>query len=280
MCRPVVKWVGGKRQLMKEIKNNMPANYNNYFEPFIGGGALFFELKNEGCYINDYNDELINLYQVIKDNPVGLIEDLKHHTNTEDYYYHIREMDRSPNYSQISTITRASRLMFLNRTGYNGLYRVNRSGQNNVPFGRYKNPKIVDEENIMSCSELLQKTTITKGDFENIKGHIKKEDFIYFDPPYVPISDTSSFTSYTANGFDDDMQRRLKILCDYIDDIGAYFMLSNSCAAMIQDLYKKYTIKMVTANRALNCKANGRGKVNEVLVMNYKSKMAGELWQE
>ena len=280
MCRPVVKWVGGKRQLMKEIKNNMPANYNNYFEPFIGGGALFFELKNEGCYINDYNDELINLYQVIKDNPVGLIEDLKHHTNTEDHYYHIREMDRSPNYSQTSTIKRASRLIFLNRTGYNGLYRVNRSGQNNVPFGRYKNPKIVDEENIMSCSELLQKTTITNGDFENIKGHIKKEDFIYFDPPYVPVSDTSSFTSYTANGFDDDMQRRLKALCDYINEIGAYFMLSNSCAAMIQDLYKEYTIKMVTANRALNCKANGRGKVNEVLVMNYKSEMAGELWQE
>ncbi len=280
MCRPVVKWVGGKRQLMKEIKNNMPANYNNYFEPFIGGGALFFELKNEGCYINDYNDELINLYQVIKDNPVGLIEDLKHHTNTEDYYYRIREMDRSPNYSQISTIARASRLMFLNRTGYNGLYRVNRSGQNNVLFGRYKNPKIVDEENIMSCSELLQKTIITKGDFENIKGHIKKEDFIYFDPPYAPISDTSSFTSYTANGFDDDMQRRLKALCDYIDDIGAYFMLSNSSAAMIQDLYKEYTIKTVTANRALNCKANGRGKVNEVLVMNYKSEMAGELWKK
>ena len=161
--------------------------------------------------------------------------------------------------------------MFLNRTGYNGLYRVNRSGQNNVPFGRYKNPKIVDEENIMSCSELLQKTIITKGDFENIKGHIKKEDFIYFDPPYVPISDTSSFTSYTANGFDDDMQRRLKALCDYINKIGAYFMLSNSCAAMIQDLYKEYTIKTVTANRALNCKANGRGKVNEVLVINYKS---------
>ena len=280
MCRPVVKWVGGKRQLMKEIKNNMPANYNSYFEPFIGGGALFFELKNEGCYINDYNDELINLYQVIKDNPVGLIEDLKHHTNTEDHYYHIREMDRSPNYSQASTIKRASRLIFLNRTGYNGLYRVNRSGQNNVPFGRYKNPKIVDEENIMSCSELLQKTTITNGDFENIKEHIKKEDFIYFDPPYVPISDTSSFTSYTANGFDDDMQRRLKILCDHINKIGAYFMLSNSCAAMIQDLYKEYTIKTVTANRALNCKANGRGKVNEVLVMNYKSQDGLELWEK
>ena len=270
MCRPVVKWVGGKRQLMKQIKNNMPVNYNNYFEPFIGGGALFFELKNEGCYINDYNDELINLYQVIKDNPVELIEDLKYHTNTEDHYYHIREMDRSPNYSQTSTITRASRLMFLNRTGYNGLYRVNRSGQNNVPFGRYKNPKIVDEENIMNCSNLLQKTTIASGDFTNIKEFIKKEDFIYFDPPYVPISDTSSFTSYTANGFDDDMQLRLKKLCDYINKIGAYFMLSNSCAAMIKDLYKEYTIKIVAANRALNCKASGRGKVNEVLVMNYK----------
>lgn len=270
MCKPVIKWVGGKRQLLTKIKENMPQKFNSYFEPFIGGGALFFDLEKDNSYINDYNPELTNLYQVIRDNPKELIEDLKKHINTEEYYYNMRAKDRDTKiYSKMSDIEKASRFIYLNKNGYNGLYRVNKKGQNNVPYGRYKNPKYIEEENILSCSELLKKTTITTGDFSNIKEFIKEGDFVYFDPPYVPLNTTSSFTSYTDKGFDDSMQIRVKELCDYIDNIGAYFMLSNSYTEFILDLYKGYNIQTVEASRALNCKAEQRGKINEILVKNY-----------
>lgn len=270
MCKPVIKWVGGKRQLMTKIKEYMPREYNNYFEPFIGGGAVFFELKKENSHINDYNPELTNLYEVIKTKPEALIKDLSKHENSSEYYYAMRELDRKPNFKRMSKVKRASRFIYLNKTGFNGLYRVNQKGQNNVPYGRYANPTILDADNIRACSEALQTTTITTGDFENIKAHVKEGDFVYFDPPYAPLSATSNFTAYTDKGFDDDMQFRLKELCDYIDSIGAYFMLSNSYTGFILDLYSDYTIKTVEANRALNCKATGRGKINEVLVMNYE----------
>ena len=270
MCKPVIKWVGGKRQLINEIKNNLPEQFNRYFEPFIGGGALFFTLKPTNAFINDYNPELTNLYEIIKTQPKKLIEDLKKHTNTEEYYYQLRALDRdTKQYEKLSNLQKASRFIFLNKTGYNGLYRVNKKGQNNVPYGRYTNPTIFEEENILACSEALQSTTITNGDFENIKDHIKKGDFIYFDPPYVPLNATSSFTAYTDKGFDDDMQFRLKELCDHIESIGAYFLLSNSYTDFILDLYQDYKIVTVQANRALNCKADARGKIKEVLVKNY-----------
>lgn len=268
--KPFIKWVGGKRQLIGEIKEYMPKKFNNYFEPFIGGGAVFFELKQHNSFINDYNQELTNLYEIIKTKPNELLKDLKKHKNTEEYYYEIRSLDREPTkYKRLSKVKKASRFIYLNKTGFNGLYRVNKKGQNNVPFGRYKDPKFADEENILACSELLQSTTIMNGDFENIKAHIKEGDFVYFDPPYVPLNETSNFTAYTDKGFDDDMQFRLKELCDYIDGIGAYFMLSNSYTDFILDLYDGYTIKTVEANRALNCKASGRGKIKEVIVINY-----------
>ena len=270
MCKPVIKWVGGKRQLINDIKTNMPEKYNRYFEPFIGGAALFFELKPENAFINDYNHELTNLYEIIKTKPNELIKDLKKHKNNEDYYYSLRKLDREPTkYKRMSKVKKASRFIFLNKTGYNGLYRVNQKGQNNVPYGRYSNPTIFEEDNILECSKYLQSATITTGDFENIKEHIKEGDFVYFDPPYVPLNATSNFTAYTDKGFDDDMQFRLKELCDYIDSIGAYFLLSNSYTEFILDLYKDYQIVTVEANRALNCKASGRGKIKEVLVKNY-----------
>ncbi len=270
MCKPFIKWVGGKRQLINDIKANMPQKFDRYIEPFIGGGALFFELKQENSLINDYNPELTNLYEIIKTDPKALIEDLKKHTNSEAYYYQLRALDRDPEtYQKLSKVQKASRFIFLNKTGYNGLYRVNRKGQNNVPYGRYTNPTIFEEENIYACSRLLQSATITTGDFENVKAHIKAGDFVYFDPPYVPLNATSNFTAYTDKGFDDDMQFRLKELCDYIDSIGAYFLLSNSYTDFILDLYKDYEIVTVGANRALNCKASGRGKIEEVLVRNY-----------
>jgi len=270
MCKPVIKWVGGKRQLIDEIKANMPKKFNRYFEPFIGGGALFFELKAKDAIICDYNEELTNLYEVIKNKPLELIKDLKKHINSEEYYYNLRALDRDQKrYKRVSKVKRASRFIFLNKTGYNGLWRVNKKGQHNVPFGRYKNPTIFEEENILKCSKLLQTTTIINGDFEKIKEYIKEGDFIYLDPPYVPINNTSNFTAYTDQGFDEDMQFRLKKLCDYIDSIGAYFLLSNSCTEFITDLYKGYEIVSVSANRALNCKADKRGKIKEVLVKNY-----------
>jgi len=270
MCKPVIKWVGGKRQLISEIKKNMPLEYNRYFEPFIGGGALFFELKEKDSFINDYNPELTNLYEIIKTKPHELIKDLKKHSNSEEYYYALRALDReSESYKKISKVKKASRFIFLNKTGYNGLYRVNKKGQNNVPYGRYVNPTIFEEENILACSRHLQSTTITTGDFENIKEHIKEGDFIYFDPPYVPLNATSNFTGYTDKGFDEDMQFRLKELCDYIDKRGAYFLLSNSYTDFILDLYQDYEIVTVEANRALNCKGDSRGKIKEVLVKNY-----------
>ncbi len=270
MCKPVIKWVGGKRQLIDEIKKNLPKNFNRYFEPFIGGGAVFFALKRTDSVINDYNPELTNMYEVIRDTPKKLIKELQKHQNNEEYYYKLRALDREPKqYAKLSKVERAGRFIFLNKTGYNGLYRVNKKGQNNVPYGKYKNPAIFEENNILECSKLLQKTTILTGDFENIKEHIKKGDFVYFDPPYVPLNTTSNFTAYTDKGFDDDMQFRLKELCDYIDRIGAYFLLSNSYTDFILDLYKDYNIVTVEANRAVNCKSTGRGKVKEVLVRNY-----------
>lgn len=275
MCKPVIKWVGGKRQLINELKSFLPKKYNRYFEPFIGGGALFFSLKHHNSFISDYNHELTNLYSIIKEKPNELIENLKKHKNTEEYYYEIRALDRDEKkYKRLSNVSKASRFIYLNKTGFNGLYRVNQNGQYNVPYGKYKHPVWLDEKNLLDCSQLLAHTEIQTGDFEIIKQHLKAEDFVYFDPPYAPLN-KSSFTSYTHNGFDYDMQQRLKNLCDYIDSIGAYFMLSNSYTEYILDLYKNYDIKTVMANRAVNCKATGRSKIKEVFVINYKVESNG-----
>ena len=271
MCRPIIKWVGGKRQLISAIRSNLPPSFNNYFEPFVGGGALFFSLKRPNAHINDSNLELINVYGVVKDNPRALINSLSKHKNTPEHYYEVRSLDRKNKLQKITRVQRASRFIYLNKTGFNGLYRVNKDGQNNVPYGRYKNPKIVDGENILECSKLLQKTTITHGDFEEIKGEVKKGDFVYCDPPYVPLSKTSNFTSYTSTGFGLKEQYRLKEFCDYIDSIGAYFMLSNSFTKEMNTLYKGYEIKTLSAIRSINCKGDGRGKIKELLVTNYQS---------
>ncbi len=271
MSRPIIKWVGGKRQLISDLTKFLPSEYNRYFEPFIGGGALFFSLKQKDSFISDYNSELTNLYSIVKNNLEELIKELKKHKNTEEYYYDLRLLDRDEKkYKRLSPIKKASRFIYLNKTGFNGLYRVNRKGQHNVPYGKYKNPNWLDEENLRACSELLQHTQIMTGDFEIIKPYIQAGDFVYLDPPYVPINSTSNFTAYTEQGFDENMQLRLKNLCDYIDSIGAYFMLSNSYTDYILELYKDYNIKVVMANRAINCKANGRGKIKEVVVLNYK----------
>ena len=266
---PIVKWVGGKRQLMFELIKNMPKSYNRYFEPFIGGGALFFELQPEQAYISDMNEELINLYSVVRDNVYELIKDLSKHEVSKEYFLEIRNIDRTEQYTELSDVERASRFIYLNRTCFNGMYRVNSQGQFNVPFGHYKNPRIIDENNLLNCSELLKKTEIKCADFSEILTKVKKGDLVYFDPPYVPLNETSSFTSYTKDGFDINMQFKLRDVCDELDNKGVKFMLSNSDTKLVNELYANYEIKKVFASRQINANADGRGKITEVLVRNY-----------
>ena len=266
---PIVKWVGGKRQLMFELLKNMPQNYNRYFEPFIGGGALFFELQLDNAYISDMNEELINLYQVVRDNVDELITDLKKHDISKEYFMEIRNIDRTEDYKNWSSVQKASRFIYLNRTCFNGMYRVNSKGEFNVPFGHYKNPRIVDENNLINCSNLLQRTEIRHADFSEILTKVQESDFVYFDPPYVPLNETSSFTSYTKDGFDIDMQLKLRDVCDELDSIGVKFLLSNTDTKLVNELYENYNIKKVFASRQINANADGRGKITEVLVRNY-----------
>ncbi len=266
---PIVKWVGGKRQLMFELLKNMPVSYNRYFEPFIGGGALFFELQPDNAYISDMNEELINLYQVVRDNVDALINDLQKHDISKEYFMEIRNIDRTEEYKNWSSVKKASRFIYLNRTCFNGMYRVNSKGEFNVPFGHYKNPRILDENNLINCSNLLQRTEIKHADFSDILKKVKKGDFVYFDPPYVPLSETSSFTSYTKDGFDMDMQFKLRDVCDELESMGVKFLLSNSDTKLVNELYENYNIKKVFASRQINANADGRGKITEVLVRNY-----------
>ncbi len=273
LVMPVVKWVGGKRQLLPEIEKHIPSYYSTYYEPFVGGGAVLFHLQPRKAVINDINEELMNLYQVIKDNVDELIEDLKRHKNEEEYYYKIRELDRDiKKYKSLSPVERASRIHYLNKTCYNGLFRVNSQGQFNSPFGRYKNPNIVNEETLRAVSKYFNSADITFKccDFEEAVKGAEKDSFVYFDPPYDPISDTSSFTGYDKGGFDREEQKRLKRLCDKLNEEGIKFLLSNSKTEFILELYKGYRIKIVQANRVINSKGNKRGAVDEVLVMNYE----------
>lgn len=272
LVRPFLKWAGGKRQLIPEITANyLPAKYDTYYEPFLGGGAILFELQHNKAVVNDSNSELINCYKVIRDSLYELMEDLKRHENNEKYYYDIRDWDRIKNYNKKTTIQRASRIIFLNKTCYNGLFRVNSQGQFNVPFGRYKKPNILDEAVLKAVSHYLNNNDIKilNGDFEDAVKDAKAGDFIYFDPPYDPVSNTASFTGYDVNGFNQDEQIRLKNTVDDLHKRGCKILLSNADTEFIFDLYNKdYRIEKVYATRAINSNALKRGKVQEVLVMN------------
>src|SRR5699024_5378315 len=199
---PILKWAGGKRQLIPQIRKYMPDEYNDYYEPFIGAGALLLELQHQTAVINDFNDGVINTHQIIKNNVDELNESLKLHKNEEEYFYKIRELDRISEFVQLNNIQKASRFIFLNKTGYNGLYRVNSKGQFNVPFGKYKKPLIVNEEGLRSLHEYLNKNNIMilNGDFEHAVSTAAKGDLVYFDPPYDPLTATSSFTAYSKEG--------------------------------------------------------------------------------
>lgn len=273
LVHPFVKWVGGKRQLIKEIESHIPKQFSRYYEPFIGGGAILFHLQPKNAVINDSNEELINLYQTIKNSPEELIENLLLHKNEEDYFYHLRQIDRDHiKYQQLTNIQRASRIIFLNKTCYNGLFRVNSSGEFNAPFGRYKNPNIVNDITIKAVSNYLTKNNILilNTDYKKSLSKIRKGAFVYFDPPYDPISDSSNFTGYTKSGFNQKEQVKLKILCDQLHGRGIKFLLSNSSTAFIRDLYSDYNISFIKAKRAINSKGGGRGEITEVLVKNYE----------
>jgi DNA adenine methylase len=272
LITPVLKWAGGKRKLLQDIIKHIPDIFSVYYEPFLGGGAVFFSLQPSNAVVNDINDELINVYTAIRDNVEELIEDLKRHKNEKDYFYKMRAKDRDKDeYNKLSSIEKASRIIYLNKTCYNGLFRVNQQGEFNAPFGRYKNPNIVNDIVLRKASDFLNKGSITFkcGDFEEAVKGIKKDDFVYFDPPYDPVSDSANFTGYDRGGFGKAEQERLKNLCDRLNKKGAKFLLSNSATEYIIDLYKDYNITIVQANRAINSKSDKRGKVNEVLVKNY-----------
>lgn len=273
--KPFVKWVGGKRQLLRQFRElglYPPEDFNpitnTYYEPFVGGGAVFFDLLPKNAELSDLNNELVTTYNVIKNNVDELIQSLQKHIYDKEYYLEVR----AKKVDDLSDVEIASRFIFLNRTGFNGLYRVNKSGQFNVPFGRYNNPVICDEDNLRRVSDALQDVTITHQDYKNVLKTAKSGDFIYLDPPYYPINATSSFTSYTAEGFLEKEQTELRDTFVKLHKKGCFVMLSNSDTPFINELYSGLDgiiINKITAGRAINSKGSGRGKITEVLVTNY-----------
>lgn len=271
---PVVKWVGGKRQLLSEITPLMPKRMTLYCEPFLGGGAVLFSRQPSKAIVNDINRDLISVYEVIRDEPELLIQSLKKHENTAEYFYLIRDLDRDKEaYQKLPKVEKASRLIFLNKTCFNGLFRVNSSGEFNSPFGHYKNPNIVNEPVLKAVSKYLNSNDVEfySEDFAKTIERIPRGGFVYLDPPYDPISDTSNFTGYNQGKFDRQEQLRLKQCCDELTSRGVKFLLSNSATPFIIDLYKSYEIQTVKAKRAINSDASKRGAIEEVLIRNYES---------
>lgn len=265
--KPFLKWVGGKRQLVPIIKRYMPTQIRHYYEPFMGGAALFFDLAPTSATLSDVNDELVNCYQTVRDAPKQLIDALRTHYYDKDYYYHMRNLDRDRDaFAALSCVERAARLLFLNRTGFNGMYRVNSKGQFNVPFGRYSNPNIVNEEGILAASEALQHVTIQHSPFELMAAQAVPGDFIYFDPPYVPLSDTSYFTSYAQDDFGYADQVRLAETCRQLAEKNISFIASNSYCDAVKELYQPFEFAEIKARRSINASGNGRQPVSEILI--------------
>jgi DNA adenine methylase len=278
--RPFIKWAGGKGQLLPELSRRLPQRFRCYHEPFVGGGALFFHLYNagrlrDGAVLSDYNRELVLCYQVIRDDVAALITALKQHERhrlSREYFMQIRSWDREPGFEQRHPVERAARTIFLNRTCYNGLYRLNNKGQFNAPFGYYKNPLICDPENMRAASVALQGVELLVGDFDDVAARAEPGDLVYFDPPYVPMSATSSFTHYTGQTFGPDDQRRLARLFDALMERGVYVMLSNSHTPLSRELYAAHAVSTskVLASRKINCDGQKRGSVEELIVCGYQ----------
>jgi DNA adenine methylase len=267
--RPVMKWAGGKRQLLSQLDPFIPPKFNKYLEPFVGGGAMFFYLLPERAVLMDINPDLINIYKVIKYEVDALIASLKQHKNEEAYYYKIRNIDLDKEeFAKWTDVEKASRNIYMNHVCFNGLYRVNSAGHFNVPFGDYKNPILCDEENLRAVNKALKNVDLHVNSFEKCLDFAEKDDFIYIDPPYVPLSLTASFTSYTKENFGPEEQRRLLEVIKELDKRGCKVLLSNSHCDFILDLYKDFKIETIMANRAINSVGSKRGKIKEVLIMN------------
>jgi len=264
--RPVLKWAGGKARLLPELLARVPETLGAYHEPFVGGGALFFALAGAGrlgrAYLSDANDGLIGVYLALRDDVDGVIAALRGHRYDRDHYYRVRAQQPT----DLSLPERAARILYLNKTCYNGLYRENRAGQFNVPFGRYANPTICDEPNLRAASAALQGVDIARRPFTSVLDHAQPGDFVYFDPPYDPVSATANFTTYDRAGFGPDDQRRLRDVFAALAGRGVGAMLSNSDTPLVRELYAGFRIDEVQAARAINSKANGRGKVSELMI--------------
>ncbi len=277
--RPFLKWAGGKTQLADALCERRPVRFNTYHEPFVGSGALFFHLFREGlirrAILSDINAELIDTYLAIRDHVTEVLHILSEFPYSKEFYYAIRAKDPWT----LSLPERAARMIYLNKTGYNGLYRVNRRGQFNVPFGRYKSPKYLDRENLVAVSQALQEVEIICTSFETVVERVQPGDWVYFDPPYVPVSQTSNFTSYHANGFRLRDQERLRDVCITLTQNDVHVMISNSDTAIVRSLYASpyFVIDEVQANRAINCNGAGRGKITELVITNYLPPRAVQL---
>lgn len=276
--KPFLKWVGGKTQLLPEIELRLPKTFSTYYEPFVGGGAVYFNLAHriQTAHLSDVNADLINVYSVVKESSKELLQELSHHKNTEEHFYNLRNADRQPEYVYWTPVQKAARFIFLNKTCFNGLYRVNSKGEFNTPFGKYSNPNLCDQLTIEACSSVLNQTNTTFGahGYADIVNMVKsKEDpssiFVYFDPPYVPLTKTSNFVSYSKGGFGEAEHIELASVYTTLSTMGVKCMLSNSSTPLVFDLYKNYTIHTVSAKRNIACTTQGRRSVLEVLVTNY-----------
>ena len=268
--KPFIKWAGGKTQMLKSLKPFLKTDYNKYIEPFLGGGAVFFNIQPKKSILSDYNKELITAYRVI--NGPRKIDKLMNelminyvpYSNNEEMYYKIRDRELSGN-----KIKDTARFIYLNKSCFNGLYRVNKSGKFNVPFGKKKNTMVLDPKNLNACMEALKNTKLLCGDFYKTMKYIEKNDLVYLDPPYAPLSKTSDFTDYTDKGFNQFDQMRLKNYCDEITKKGAKFILNNSDVPFINELYNEYNVMHISISRAISAKKESRVKVGEVIITNY-----------
>lgn len=274
--KPFVKWAGGKRQIIDMLIKYAPREFNTYYEPFVGGGALFFELSPKKGVINDSNEELINVYKCLcdEDKFKKMCSVLNHYEkeHNEEFYYEIRNKDRNKNtYNKLADYTKAARTIYLNKACFNGLYRVNSKNEFNVPFGKKNKVNTYDGSNLITVSNYLtlNNIKICNEDFEKSVKTAKKGDFVYFDPPYD--SDTSTFNSYTEEGFGKEEQKRLAKVFKELDKKGVYVMLSNHNTVLVNELYKDYNIHVIEAKRNINSNGKKRGKVEEVIITNYNN---------
>jgi DNA adenine methylase len=266
---PVVKWAGGKTRLLEQLEVRLPGSYRRYFEPFMGGAAMFFRLEPADAVLNDCNADLVNMYRCVAGHVEAVIKRLARHKrdHSQEHYYEVRDRWNARRKGD-SDVERAAAFIYLNKTCYNGLWRVNSKGGFNVPMGRYTDPPICDAPKLRAASHVLRQATLTTGHYADAVADAGKGDFVYFDPPYDPVSPTASFTSYTAGDFGADDQRALAELMRTLADRGAHVMLSNSDTPFVRKLYHGFRIEQVPCARAINSKASSRGAVMEVIVTN------------